>query len=89
MPPNSTHVSVILTFNRFTKAREPFSQAMLDELETRKSALFVFGRLAYEDVFQKCHWLDFCANYNKDTDTYNACDYYNDTGETSTPPPCK
>ena len=52
--------------------------------------LYVYGRVCYDDIFQKPHWIHFCDFYNPDDNTYSSCEIYNeiDNGGNGTEETC-
>jgi hypothetical protein len=59
-------------------------------LKTRAQLIIAFGRIAYNDVFGKSRWTDFCAFFDwHDANTNNAelCPKHNDTDWSGQRPP--
>jgi hypothetical protein len=85
--PNATS-SVVLDL-----VREPGkSQAVLQSAEVETivrggRTIFSHGEIAYFDVFDRPHWLTFCAFFGVDSNTrqWNFCSVHNETGDGEIP----
>ena len=52
-----------------------------DDVENTRSAVYVYGRVGYEDAFNRKHWTEFCKWYGKfnNYSASNLCDKHNDS----------
>ena len=50
----------------------------LEQIKSGDRMLYLYGRIAYEDIFQKPHRSFFCVFLTKDTTAMQSCDTYND-----------
>jgi hypothetical protein len=52
---------------RFTpsiNSNEPVSEEELQSIGKGEKAVYVYGRIDYEDIFRTGHWTEFCVLYN-------------------------
>lgn len=65
-------------------------EADIDALTRQVSTVIAFGRVTYNDVFQKHRWTDFCIWFNwhgMNTNSAQICPKHNDADWNGTPPP--
>jgi hypothetical protein len=60
-----------------------YSQKLKDQIENGTLLVVVHGRLTYDDVFGRQHWLKFCTfgGHNLEGRGPASCDEYNDTDD--------
>jgi hypothetical protein len=57
--------------------REIDSNTAVPDLEQRD--LYIFGKITYDDVFRKPHWVTYCLRLSDDRKLYQFCEKHNDT----------
>lgn len=62
----------------------PLRQELRDVLKPGE-LLYVYGCITYDDVFDLPHWLTYCSFWDENTQGYDPCEKYNDTGDGSAP----
>jgi hypothetical protein len=50
-----------------------------------KRTLYVFGRITYDDIFGKHHWVTYCLRLSDDRTQYQFCEEHNDTDSIENP----
>lgn len=63
-------------------SREPvrMTQQVVNDVTSGQATFTVFGRITYKsDTDTQDHWTTFCAQYLRDTNSFNACKYGNDS----------
>ena len=78
MPPNGVYT----TKNTVTgDGSVPFipnpTQADIDRIKAGQAEIFVFGKLDYDDIFRRHHWVIFCSKLNSDL-AWVSCKEHND-----------
>ena len=59
-------------------APQPISAVGIDNIQSRKSILYLFGKITYEDIFNTQHSTTFCMTLATSLDAFNSCDAHND-----------
>jgi len=58
------------------------TQTMLDFLTQKRTIIFIFGSVTYDDVFKKPHWFRFCRVMHPDGKAWDNCHTHpDDTGD--------
>jgi hypothetical protein len=72
MPPDGT---IILERNGTRGG--VMTPAIFDALESGKLKIYIFGKIAYEDVFNCGHWTQYCFVFKPDTKSFLECNTHN------------
>jgi hypothetical protein len=60
----------------------PLSPRIASLLRQEELQIHIHGRVSYQDVFDKCHWVTFCYSFHpRDFAIPVACEDHNDTGD--------
>ena len=61
-----------------TPTTERASKVQIDTYRTGENVLYLYGRITYDDVFDKPHSTTFCMRLLRDLTAFTDCDTYND-----------
>jgi hypothetical protein len=50
--------------------RGQISQDTYDDIQAGKSRVFLVGRVSYDDIFNKHHWIEYCYLFNPKTSAW-------------------
>src|SRR5262245_17921938 len=71
----------------FSERDRPLDKAVVDDIESDKVKLFVYGQILYRDIFDVAHWTKFCCRYRPHDQKYEATERFNDADNNRAPPP--
>ncbi len=87
LAPLTPNTIYLLTGYLFDDRERKLTQSEVEQIQSGKVKLFVFGKIAYKDIFDVEHWTTFSVRYRPVDGKYEATNQFNDVDNNRAPPP--
>lgn len=77
-PGSDHHIRLILTRSISKGTPSPLTQPLLDAINAEDLKIYIHGRISYDDIFGRHHWMTFCYFWHPETRGYAVCTEHNE-----------